>query len=141
MKDTNQLAFWLFNIFFSIVAGIVVGYLFSIGNVPNITIVAWIAFGIALAILFLAPVYRFAGRRGCYCAELYSAPLIVGAAGTVILAIAALAITLDPAFISVAVLVGLGTLFFTFTFITFVAYIYCLTRCSTPHCEPHGVAR
>ena len=139
MKDTNQLIFWLFNIFISVIAGIAVGYLFSIGNVPNITTAVWIAFGIALAILFLAPVYRFAGRRGCYCAGLYSAPLIIGAAGTVILAIAALAITLSPASIAVAVLIGLGTLFFTFTLITFVAYIYCITRCRTCG-KPAGLA-
>lgn len=128
VKDTNQLFFWIFNILFSIAAGVAAGFLFSIGNVPNITTVVWIAFGISLAILFLAPVYRFAGRRGCYCAEQYSAPLIIGAALTVVTSIAALAITLNPAFLSVAILVGLGALFFTFTFITFVAYVYCLTR-------------
>lgn len=129
MKSKDTIFFWVIDLVVSIGIGILAGYLFSIGDVPNIVISSWIAFAVSLASLLILPALIAVDPSSCEnCKRNYSAGLVLGAAGTLVLSLAALSIQLNPAFLSVVILVGLGAAFFTFTLIALIAYLLCLTR-------------
>lgn len=116
----------------AVIVGVAVGALFYFGFLPNIlTIVAPIVLRLGvLAIAFiltaqiLSSLYLPNPLRDCLCGGISC--LLVGAFGSVILAIAALSVALAPFNIIFAVIVGLGALFFTLLLTALISFIRCV---------------
>lgn len=115
----------------SIIFGVVIGLLFSLGFIPFIVTAAWISFGLSVFILgFLLIYVLVAGITKCNalikCLSNNTTCLLVGIIGTLISSIAALAIVLSTEFISVAVLVGIGAFFFALMLTGLIGFINCV---------------
>lgn len=117
----------------SIVFGAIVGVLFAFGFIPNIVTVAWIAFGLSvltLIFLMVAALITASGRT-CILAKVLCTNgicLLISTVASILIALAALAIVLTPAFISVITLVALGAFFvalMTLSLMAFIANIIC----------------
>ena len=115
----------------SIIFGAAIGVLFAFRYIPAIVVSAWIAFGLGVLTLILLTIgVFFAGismpnvLSKCLC--LNGTCLLVGSIGTIIMALAALSISLTPAFISIIVLVALGAFFFALMLISLIATISCI---------------
>jgi len=116
----------------ALLIGAAVGALFFFGLLPNIlTVVARIVLRLGvltiafiLAAQALSSLYLPNPLRDCLCSGITC--LLVGAFGSVILAIAALSVALAPFSIIYAVIVGLGALFLTLMIIALIAFIRCV---------------
>jgi len=116
----------------ALLLGAAVGALFYFGFLPGIVPdVARIALRLGvLAIAYVLIAQLFSSLylpnplRDCLCCGI--APLLVGAFGTVVLAIALLSVALVPGNLIFAVLVGLGAAFFTLLIIALIAFINCV---------------
>jgi len=115
----------------SVVFGAVVGVLFAFEYICFIRIAAWIAFGFGVLTLvllifglFSASVNPPSALSRCLCK--YTSCLLVGIIGTIITALAALVIVLNPACISVITLVAIGAFFFALMIIALIALIRCI---------------
>jgi len=62
--------------------------------------------------------------RDCLCSGI--APLLAGAVGSIVLAIAVLSVALTPGNVIFAILVGLGAAFFTLMIIALIVFISCV---------------
>jgi len=115
----------------SVVVATVVALLFAFGFVPNIVTAVWIVFGFAvLNLIFLvvglfgASIFRRTLLGRCLCCN--GTILLVGIFGTIILALAALSITLVVTSIPIIILIALGAFFAALMVIEFIALLSCL---------------
>ena len=115
----------------SIVFAAIIAVLFAFGLIPFIVTVTWIAFGLAVLalIILIIGIYSAAlcphnALQKCICRNAIC--LLAAIIGTIISAIAALAIVLIPIFISVIILVAIGAFFFALMMIGLIAFISCI---------------
>ena len=118
-------------IILGIIFGVIIAVLFSLGYTPLIVTGIWIAFAIAGATLIYllvaaSSVSRENTPRLWHCLRRKFSCLIFGTIGTIITSIAALSIVLEIAVISMVILIGAGTFFFTFLIVALVSLLKCL---------------
>lgn len=117
----------LLSVVISVFIGIIIGVLFFFAFIPAITTVVWIAFGIAVfALALLLTISAFGGPKAGKCVCANGGCLLAGIIGTIITAIAALAITLTTGVVLIAILIGLGGFFFSLLLISLIGFIDCL---------------
>ena len=115
----------------SVIFGIIIGIIFYLGLVPLITTGIWIAFGVAvLALVFLLSSVLFTARVKVFkCLCLSLGALLIGILGTILTAVGALSITLVTGSILIAILIGLGALFFGLVLAALTCIILCILDC------------
>lgn len=121
----------LIGVVISIIVGIIIGILFAFGFIPNIVTAVWIAFGFAvLTLIFLVVAVFLAvyteSKILIKCLKRNISCLLVGIIGTLIFALAALSIVLNPAFVTVVILIGLGAFFTSLMLILLICFILCI---------------
>ncbi len=123
----------------SIIVGIGVSVVFSLGFLASIVTALWIAFGFSVlsvvALLVLAPLSsmnKSMALRKCLC--YYGKPLVIGSIGTLIASLIALTLILSIASaVSIIVMFFVGTLF-SLLLISIVQFILCIINYDC--CEP-----
>lgn len=119
-------------VFASLILGAVIAVLFYFRFIPNIIALIPIPFWFAIVTLVGLVLIPLLAHRispcalKCVCINGYC--LLGAAVGTLVTTIAAFAIDLDPKYISVTVLVGLGGFFFSLLLIAIIIFIDCLLR-------------
>ncbi|HAN21651.1 MAG TPA: hypothetical protein DCP51_08280 [Clostridiales bacterium] len=115
----------------SLIFGTLVAVLFALNLIPLINTVVWIVFGLAVLILLLLVLGVFLGAvtlsgalRKCLCKNALC--LLTGVIGTIISAIVALSIVLNPALILVVIFTGILAFFFALMTIGLIAFIKCI---------------
>ncbi len=113
-----------------IIFGAIVGVLFALGLIPFITTAVWIVFGIAAAVLlYVMGIVLLSSCDSscnlCCCLKKYLNCLLVGAIGTIISALAALAITLVTTTLLIEILIAIGAFFFAFMLASLILFITC----------------
>lgn len=117
-----------------IIFGAVIGVLFAFGFIPLIVTAIWIAFGLAVAVLLyvMGVVLLNCCDSSCNglscCLNKNIGCLLAGSIGTIISALAALAITLDITVISIITLIAIGAFFFAFMIVSLIYFIKCVVR-------------
>jgi len=117
----------LISLVISSILGAIVGFIAFTTGIIGITTVIWIAFGLAvgaLVLLAILSVVTSGKEQRCICNN--GTCLAIGAIGTIIAAIIALAITITTGVIATAVLIGLGVLFLGLTLFGLLSLILCL---------------
>ena len=123
----------------SIIVGIGVSVVFSLGFLASIVTALWIAFGFSVlsvvALLVLAPLSsmnKSMALRKCLC--YYGKALVIGSIGTLIASLIALTLILSIASaVSIIVMFFVGTLF-SLLLISIVQFILCIINYDC--CEP-----
>ncbi len=123
----------------SVIAGIGVAVLFSLGLIANAVVALWIAFGISiislLALFALAPFSRadnLPHLQSCLCS--HGKNLIAGTIGTLVTTLAALSITLAVTSTALIIIFFLVGLFLSLLIISIGQFFWCLT---TQNCCKH----
>lgn len=107
--------------------GIIIGVLFYFDFIPAITTTVWIAFGIAIfALIALISIAAFGNQKVARCICRYGNCLLTGIIGTIIMAIATLAITLTTGNTLTAILIALGGFFTALLIIALICLVDCL---------------
>ncbi|MDF2588401.1 MAG: hypothetical protein K0S41_2242 [Anaerocolumna sp.] len=121
----------------SIILGVVIAVLFSNGVIPYIRSIVKAV--LILAVLLLAShvvssilSYFMDHVRIKACLASAGIPLLVSSIGTIVVGIIALGIILNIASIPVAILIGFGGFFFSLMILSFIFFIICLVRRTTP---------
>lgn len=119
-------------IILGIIAGAIIGFLTISGIIVGTTVVTWIAFGISFFVLTLLVLLILFGdddTEECICEN--GLCLLAGIIGTIILAVSILAVIGIASVVALAVLFGLGGLFFTLMLVSLVRIIICtiLSEC------------
>lgn len=121
----------------SIILGVVIAVLFSNGVIPYIRSIVKAV--LILAVLLLAShvvssilSYFMDHARIKACLASSGIPLLVSSIGTIVVGIIALGIILNIASIPVAILIGFGGFFFSLMILSFIFFIICLVRRTTP---------
>ncbi len=117
-----------------IIFGVAIAILFSLGLIPGILTGVWIAFALGIAILLYAIIATLINSRNdvcscsdsCFCS--YIKCILFGSVGTILLALAALSVTLDTGSTAIIILIGIGAFFLIFMVSAFVSYIKCLIQ-------------
>jgi len=127
----NSTACGFIGVLTSIAIGVIIGILFALGFIPNIVTAVWIAFGLAVLTLVILVIAVFLAvytesKILSKCLKRHISCLMAGILGTLISALAALSIVLNPAFISVVILVGIGAFFTSLMIISLVLFVLCI---------------
>lgn len=129
--NINHQVFNTLVIIISIFFGIIIGVLFVFGQIPFITTGLWIEFGLAVLALIILISGLFSSarhnRNGLpLCFQRSTTSLLTGVAGTIITAIIALSVDLDPSSILDIILVSVVSFFFAFTLFNLIFLIICI---------------
>ena len=117
----------------SVILGIGLAVVYSFGFIAQTAVVLWIAFGLALTVLFTVTFIltmltdeRGSPVRKCLCT--YGRCILSGVIGTIVSTIAGLAITLlTTGIISIIIFFLVGA-FLTLMLTTFFQFIFCVLR-------------
>ena len=116
----------------SVIAGIGLAVIFSLGIIANVTVALWIAFGLSIvSLLALFAIAPFSGSdelptlQRCFCA--YSKGLIAGTIGTLVTTLAALSLTIAVTSTALIIIFFLIGLFLALLLISIVQFLWCLT--------------
>lgn len=115
----------------SLFFGAIVGVLFALDYIPFITTIVWVVFGLAVLtlILLVAGVYLGAVSfpdvlKRCLSANALC--LLAGTIGTILAAIVALSVVLNPALLAVDFIISILAFFFALMIIGLISLIYCI---------------
>ena len=107
--------------------GIIIGALFFSGVLPEITLAIYAVLAISVAlILYLIVSLSNSSSNNIECFQRSGPCLLLGAIGTLILSIIALALSLTAGDILGSIIIGLITFFFTFAIVSTIFLIICL---------------
>lgn len=114
----------------SIIVGALVGVAFAFGFLPGIVAANWVALGIGAVSLVLLIVGLFTADKNpcgvlarCLCEN--AVCLLIGAIGTIVLALLVVATSLVN-FVASIIIVSLGALFLTFTIVELISLVSCI---------------
>lgn len=119
----------LLGLVISAILGVIVGFLVYTTEIVGITTAIWIAFGLAVGAVVLLAILSVVTRgktERCICNN--GTCLAIGAVGTIITTIIALAITVTTGVIGIAVLIGLVVLFLGLTIFGLLSLVLCLVN-------------
>ena len=127
----NSVACCIIGVLLSLIIGVIIGILFYLGYIPNITTAVWIAFGLAAfsLIILIAAAFLAVYTNSKYlsrCLKHNIICLIAGIWGTLISALAALSIVLNTNYVSVAILVGISAFFTSLSLIALMIFVLCV---------------
>ena len=109
-----------------VLAGVLVGVLYAFGLVAT-GVIFWAYLGIGVLGLLLTPIYETGvpcdGKCGCFAR--YRTAILVAAIGTIITAALGLIVAPVAELVTVAIFLGIATLFV----VLFLATLVCLTEC------------
>jgi len=130
-QQNNSTVCCIIGILIGLIIGIIIGVLFAFGYIPYITTAVWIAFGLAaLSLIIIVAAVLLAvstnSKLLAKCLKHNITCLIVGTLGTLISALAALSIELNTAYLSVAILIGIGAFFTSLMLIALIIFILCI---------------
>lgn len=113
----------------SAILGIIVGFISFGTAIPGIVTVTWVALGLAIGALvltFTAGLNSYGKEERCICK--YGKCIAIGAIGTIIAAIIALAITITTGVVLISILLGLGVFFLALTIFSVLEFILCIVE-------------
>ncbi|HOJ48593.1 MAG TPA: hypothetical protein PLD48_06985 [Bacillota bacterium] len=128
-------------ILISIVFGALIAVLFNLGLITFLNIAVWIVFGLSVLflILLVAGVYLSAvSIPGVlrYCVSKNGLCLLAATIGTLISAIVALSIVLNPASILITIFIAVFAFFFALMIIALIALLRCIITNLFPGDQP-----
>ncbi|MHB1152624.1 MAG: hypothetical protein ACYCWE_18130 [Eubacteriales bacterium] len=129
--NINNRIFNTLAIIMSVFFGIIIGVLFVFGQIPFITTGLWIEFGLAVLVLIILVSGLFTAalhNRNCLplCFQRSASSLLSGITGTIITAIIALSVDLNPLSILDIILVSVVSVFFSYTLFNLIFLLFCI---------------